>query len=81
MEIFTCFTSPTDNEGLMKVLKQEESHLHFCKIKIKHKQNPTDACSVETVLEGEQTGSRETNSETTTVTQARKAVEVERISH
>lgn len=36
---------------------------------------------METVLEGYQNGSRETNSETTTVIQASKTVEMERISH
>lgn len=36
---------------------------------------------METVLDGYQNESRESNSETTTVIQARKAVEMEGISH
>lgn len=63
---------PCDSSELMKTLKQEESHLHFRKIIIKyHKQKPTEACNVETVLERGQTRHMETNSDTTTVIQAR----------
>lgn len=66
-----CLTPPTDDSELMKVLKQEESCLHFRKITKSHKQNLTEACSVETVLEGGHTRNMETNSDTTMVIQAR----------